>query len=59
MQESKRIAKKTGDKSKEIRRFDKFVITRRFASINQETGRYKPCPGDLEGLHTTRKVEIT
>ena len=50
MQESKRIAKKTGDKSKETGRFDKFVINERFAFINRETGRYKPKPGDLEGL---------
>ena len=36
MQKSWQIARKTGDKGKETRRFDKFVITRRFAFINWE-----------------------
>ena len=39
MQKSRRIAKKTGDKGKETRRFDNFVITGRSAFINRETGR--------------------
>ena len=39
MQKSRRIAKKTGDKGKETRRFDKLVITGRSAFINRETGR--------------------
>ena len=30
-----------GDKGKETRRFDKFVVIGRFTFINQETGRYK------------------
>ena len=42
MQKSWQIVKKTGDKGKQIRRFDKFVITRRLAFINWETRRYKP-----------------
>ena len=50
VQKNRRITKKAGDKSKETRRFDKFVITGRFAFINPETERYKPKPGDLEGL---------
>ena len=49
MQKSRRIAKKTGAKGKETRRFDKFMITERFAFINRETRRYKPKPRDLEG----------
>ena len=36
MQKSWQIVKKTGDKGKQIRRFDKFVITRRLALL---TGR--------------------
>ena len=51
MQKSRRIAKKTGDKGQETKRFDKFVITRRFVFIDRETERYEPTPGDLEGLN--------
>ena len=60
MQKSRRIVRKktkTGDKSKEAGRFDKFVITRRFAFINRETGRCKPKPRDLGGLKCSFSIE--
>ena len=54
MQKSRQIAKKKEDKGKETRRFDKFVITGRFAFDNQEiqtkTKRLPAKLGDLEGL---------
>ena len=42
IQKSRQIVKNTGDKGKQIRRFDRFVITRRLAFLNRETRRYKP-----------------
>ena len=59
MQKNWQIAKKMGDKGKEIRRFDKFVITGKFAFINQESGRYKPKPGDPWHRRETQKVCVS
>ena len=42
MQKSRQIVKNKGDKGKQIRRFDRFVITRRLPFLNWETRRYKP-----------------
>ena len=51
MQKSRRIAEKTGDKGQETKPFDKFVITGKFVFNDWETERYKPTPGDLQGLN--------
>ena len=59
MQKNRQIVKKTGGKGKETRRFDKFVITRKFAFINQESGRYKPKLGDPWRSRETQKVCVS
>ena len=51
IQKNRRNAEKQANKGQETKRFDKFVITGRFVFIGWETERYKPTPGDLEGLN--------
>ena len=46
MQKSRQIVKNTGDKDKQIRKFDKFVIIRRLAFLIWETRRYKTKLGE-------------
>ena len=42
MQKSRQIVKNTGDKDKQIRKFDKFMIITRLVFLIWETRRYKP-----------------